>query len=213
MFNLFENEIVPLFYTRSADNLPRAWIHRMKNSIKWIAPRFNTHRMVAEYASRFYKPAAHTWESFMFSGMEKAKSLANWKNRLRQEWNSVKIEDVEVQVHNGKNFEPLNGSTGALEVGAELQITARVGLGRLNPDDVSVQIYHGIVDSWGNINQGCIKQMTNETAAKKENTHLFSGTIKCSRSGKCGFALRVLPKHEDLAEPYEPGLVVWENNN
>jgi len=213
VFNLFENEIVPLFYTRSADNLPRAWIHRMKNSIKWIAPRFNTHRMVAEYTSRFYKPAAHTWESFMDSGMEKAKSLANWKSRLRQEWGNVKIEDVDVQVRVGKNFEPLNGSAGSLEVGADLQITATVDLGKLSPDDVSVQIYHGSVDSWGSINHGVIKQMTSDAAAKKDKGHLFTGTIKCSRSGKCGFALRVLPKHEDLAEPYEPGLVVWENNN
>jgi hypothetical protein len=55
--------------------------------------------------------------------------------------------------------------------------------------------------------------MTSDAAAKKDKGHLFTGTIKCSRSGKCGFALRVLPKHEDLAEPYEPGLVVWENNN
>jgi hypothetical protein len=48
---------------------------------------------------------------------------------------------------------------------------------------------------------------------KKENPHLFAGTIKCTRSGKCGFALRVLPKHDDLVEPYEQGLITWESAN
>ena len=57
IYNMLENEVIPLFYTRSADNLPRAWIRRVKNSIKWIAPRFNTHRMVAEYTRKFYNPA------------------------------------------------------------------------------------------------------------------------------------------------------------
>jgi len=52
IYNILENEVVPLFYTRSADNLPRGWIRRIKNSIKWITPRFNTDRMVMDYTQR-----------------------------------------------------------------------------------------------------------------------------------------------------------------
>jgi starch phosphorylase len=221
VFNLLENEIIPLFYTRSADHLPRAWIHRMKNAIKWIAPRFSTHRMVAEYTNRFYRPAAQRWLAFVESGMTKAKNLAAFKNRARQEWNNVKIEDVDVQMKEGKANVPLNGNAASLTVGTELQITANVRLGGLNPNDVAVQIYHGAVDSWGNISQGSIKDMeyaqlsgsTALTEVKKEGPYQFTGTIKCTRSGKCGFALRVLPKHEDLVEPYEPGLITWEATN
>jgi glycogen phosphorylase len=213
VFNLFENEIVPLFYTCSADNLPRAWIHRMKNSIKWIAPRFNTHRMVAEYASRFYKPAAQTWLTFMESKMQKAKDLAAWKNKLRQEWNNIKIEDVDVQVKNGKAAVPLGSNTASLEVGSELQITANVRLGGLNPQDVSVQIYHGVVDSWENINHGCVKNMENTDQNKKEGAYQFKGTIKCTHSGKSGFAIRVMPKQDDLVESFEADLITWESAN
>ena len=54
IYNLLEDEVIPLFYTRSADDLPRAWIHRVKNSIKWIAPHFNTHRMVHQYVLNSY---------------------------------------------------------------------------------------------------------------------------------------------------------------
>jgi starch phosphorylase len=114
---------------------------------------------------------------------------------------------------------PFSGSTVSLEVGSELQITANVRLGGLSPQDVSVQIYHGAVDSWGNINHGSVKHMenaeqTSESSVepnKKENSHRFSGTIKCTHSGKCGFAIRVMPKHEDLVEPYEPSLIAWES--
>jgi len=211
IFNLFENEIVPLFYTRSGDNLPRAWIHRMKNSIKYITPRFNTHRMVAEYASRFYKPAAQMWQTFEESGMKKAKDLSGWKDRIRQEWNNVKVEDVDVQMRNGKGVVPMGSNTTSVEVGCELQISANVRLGKLKPKDVSVQIYHGIVDSWGNIDHGSVKHMTD--TEQKENSHLFTGTIRCTRSGKCGFAIRVIPRHEELAEVYEPGLITWESTN
>ncbi|HBG26386.1 MAG TPA: alpha-glucan phosphorylase [Phycisphaerales bacterium] len=214
IFNLFENEIVPLFYTHSSDNLPRAWIHRMKNSIKWIVPRFNTHRMVADYTNKFYKPAAAKWESFISSNMEKVKSAAILKNRLQSEWSNIKIDDVDVLVRNGKSAVSLNGNAARLEVGCELQITANVSLGKLSPDDVNVQIYHGPVDSWGSINRGGVKQMAcSAPSPTKSDCYTFTGTIKCNHSGKCGFAVRVLPDHKELADPYEPGMIVWESSN
>ena len=213
IFNLFENEIVPLFYTHSTDNLPRAWISRMKNSIKWIVPRFNTHRMVAEYTARFYKIAAEKWDSLASSDMEKVKAAATLKNRLKEEWKNIKIEDVDVQVKTGKTAVTLNGNANGLEVGSELEITASVRLGGLGPDDVSVQIYHGAVDSWGNINRGTVKEMTHSTEKNSQNTCVFTGTIKCARSGKCGFAVRVLPGAKELADPYEPGMIIWESAN
>jgi starch phosphorylase len=213
IFNLFENEIVPLFYSHSSDNLPRAWIYRMKNSIKWIAPRFNTHRMVAEYSTKFYKPAAEKWDTLISSSMEKVKTTTALKNRLREEWKNIKIDDVDAQVKNDKTSVSLNGNAASLEVGCELDITATVELGGLNPDDVSVQIYHGAVDSWGNISRGSVKEMSHSAEKSKENTCTYTGTIKCTRSGKCGFAVRVLPDTKVLADPYEPGMIVWESTN
>jgi starch phosphorylase len=213
IFDLFENEIVPLFYTHSADNLPRAWIYRMKNSIKWIAPRFNTHRMVAEYCNTFYKPAAERWDSLIAAGMEKVKNAANLKNRLKEEWKNIKIDDVDVQVKNNGETIPLNGNASRLQVGCELEITAKIELGELKPDDISVQIYHGTVDSWGNISRGSIKEMAGSAEKTPQNTCTYSGTIKCTRSGKCGFAVRVLPGAKELADQYEPGMIVWESTN
>jgi starch phosphorylase len=169
--------------------------------------------MVAEYTNRFYKPAAQTWLAFVESGMQKAKDLAAWKNRLRQEWNNVKIEDVDVQTRCGKSAVPLNGDTSSLEVGSELQITANVRLGALSPQDVSVQIYYGAVDSWGGINHGSVKNMESTEQNKKDGPCIFTGTIKCTHSGKSGFAIRVMPKREDMAESIDPALITWESPN
>jgi starch phosphorylase len=53
-----ENEIAPLFYMRDANNLPRGWVRKMKDAIQTIAPRFSTRRMVKEYVTKYYVPAA-----------------------------------------------------------------------------------------------------------------------------------------------------------
>jgi starch phosphorylase len=51
-------EVVPLFYDRDADGLPRAWIARVKRAIRTLGWRFSAHRMVMDYVTRAYIPAA-----------------------------------------------------------------------------------------------------------------------------------------------------------
>ncbi len=58
LYEVLENEVVPLFYRREDDGLPIEWIGRMKNSISSLAWRFSSHRMVMDYARVGYIPAA-----------------------------------------------------------------------------------------------------------------------------------------------------------
>ncbi len=51
--------------------------------------------------------------------------------------------------------------------------------------------------------------MTPQQPARRAATWLFKGTIPCRSSGQYGYAVRVLPRHPDLGNPFEPGLVVW----
>jgi len=57
-YTTLEREIVPLYYARDANDIPREWVRKMKNAIKTLAPRFSTMRMVKEYVTRYYAPAA-----------------------------------------------------------------------------------------------------------------------------------------------------------
>ena len=50
--------MIPLFYDRDADGLPRGWIERMMNSIATLAWRFSAHRMVMDYVQNGYLVAA-----------------------------------------------------------------------------------------------------------------------------------------------------------
>jgi len=58
LYRTLEREVVPLFYTRNVDGLPRAWIARMKRSIRTLGWRFNADRMVMDYVRCCYLPAA-----------------------------------------------------------------------------------------------------------------------------------------------------------
>jgi len=196
IYDLLEQEIVPLFYTRSSDNLPRGWLKAIKRSMTTIGPFFNTSRMVQEYMEKCYAPSAERYERLTRENLKRATQLAQWRRRLVQAWSQIRVEHVE--------------SNGAdpMHVGAHLDVHARVNLGSLTPDDVEVQLYHGIVDNMGQIPQPATAPMS-ANGTKQGSAWTFHGTIPCRTSGQHGFTVRVLPKNADLPNPFEPGLVCW----
>jgi starch phosphorylase len=54
LYRVLEHEVIPLYYDRDRDGLPRKWIAMMKRSIQTLVPLYNSDRMVEEYASRIY---------------------------------------------------------------------------------------------------------------------------------------------------------------
>ena len=123
IYDMLENEVIPLFYTRSADNLPRAWIRRVKNSVKWIAPRFNTHRMVAEYTRRFYNLAASKWRFLTAEACARARAFSSWKSSVREAWTEFAVKDVIMEVHNGDG----NKSSTPNNPNSKLVLSCRLG--------------------------------------------------------------------------------------
>jgi len=168
----------------------------MKRSIASLNPVYNTGRMVAEYATTCYVPSAQRYSRLTADNLAKARSLAQWRQSLMRAWNQVRVENVE--------------ATGAdpLHVGGQLEVKARVSLGNLSPNDVEVQLFHGIVDSLGEIPQPHTVTMSHN-GDRSGNSWIFKGTIPCRTSGQHGYAVRVLPKNGDLANALEPGLVCW----
>lgn len=58
LYRLLEEEIVPRFYERDSNGVPRRWMQIVKEAIRTVAPRFCARRMVKQYASEFYAPMA-----------------------------------------------------------------------------------------------------------------------------------------------------------
>jgi starch phosphorylase len=58
LYRALHDEVIPLFYQRDRDGLPRGWVKRMKRAIRTLGWRFNADRMVMDYTQRCYLPAA-----------------------------------------------------------------------------------------------------------------------------------------------------------
>jgi len=58
LYRVLREEVIPLYYQRDQDGLPRGWIKRMKRTIRTLGWRFNADRMVMDYTQKCYIPAA-----------------------------------------------------------------------------------------------------------------------------------------------------------
>jgi starch phosphorylase len=165
--------------------------------MKKLGPIFNTHRMVQEYFEKFYESSLNKRLVLSDKNWEQVKKLSEWKEYVKENWSSVKVEKLQTNKNGEEVF-----------VGEDYNITADVNLGNLTPDDVEVQIYFGPVDKLNN--PQTYSTVVMKPISEKGNPHyLFSGNIKSIKSGHQGYTIRIVPKHPLLINPFELGVVYW----
>jgi starch phosphorylase len=197
LYRLLEEELVPLFYDRDPEGLPRGWIARMKRSIATVGPFFNTTRMVEEYARKLYAPAAARSQELAADGLAAARALVAWRTRVNAEWSHVRVESV------------TEHAPRPLRTGQELAVTADVRLGALSPDEVLVEAYHGRLHGEHTLTDGVALPLRC-LGPLGEGRYRYEGTIPAQESGEHAFAVRVLPRHDALAGKFATRLLAWQ---
>ncbi len=194
LYNVMEQDIVPLFYDRGRDTLPRLWIGKVKASMKKLAKFFNTRRMVREYAEKYYLPEYERAHEMTHPDLKRGLAFAAWRNGIEKSWSGVKVVRVDVP-------------SDTVKVGQQVEVKAVVNLGQLQAGDVTVQLYYGPLNTDGDIDTGTAVDM--QHVSNKNGDYVYSTKISCDNSGNRGLSVRVLPNHDFLPTPFIPGLITW----
>jgi starch phosphorylase len=155
--------------------------------------------MVRQYAEEYYKPSAALYRYLSENSLARARALAKSRARVRERWPQVKIRNIQ---HTKQGLD-------GLSVGSQLKVEAELDLAGLDPEEVLVEIYHGLVDPKREFQNGHKTPMSVASSSRGDRLYTFEGTIPCEQSGLYGYSVRVMPKHPDLAEPRNMGLVHW----
>ncbi|GHT52362.1 alpha-glucan phosphorylase [Spirochaetia bacterium] len=196
LYDLLERDIIPLFYQRGRDGLPREWIKRMKNSMREIGQSMSSHRMLMDYSNNFYFPALKNYRRMVKDDYAESRSLAAYFGKLRQSWDGLKIVSID------SNARPV------MQRGDSLTVTARIELGPISPDELQVELYHGSVSNQSTEIQNARKTEM-KAVGQEGSAHLFQVRIECADTGMQGHTVRILPKHEALVHPYRTGFIKW----
>jgi starch phosphorylase len=198
LYDLLESEIVPAFYERSADGLPRRWIAYMKSAIGTLSYSFNTQRMVKDYTADLYSTAHERCQRLVADGAERARELAAWFSRVEQAWANVRVEAVDAV------------GDGEIHVGGQISVRTQVRLGGLAPEEVAVELYLGSLNADGEIAEAMTIRMEPVAQAQQEGAYIFEAKeVPCHRRGRNGYTVRIRPFHCDEARPFLPGLIRW----
>ena len=195
LYELLAKSVAPLFYDAGADGVPAGWIEMIRHNLRTLGPRVQADRMVGDYVTTLYAPAAEASRVLAASGYHSARDLAAWKERVRQGWPAVSIEHVEAD-----GAEP--------SLGAVLDVRVTVALGTLSSADVSVEVVYGRPGDSDEILDPSYVTLTPDDAAPGQHTR-FSGVVELGRPGPFGYTVRVLPTHPLLNSRAELGLVTY----
>ncbi|MDP8938436.1 MAG: alpha-glucan family phosphorylase [Actinomycetota bacterium] len=195
LFDLLERQVVPQFYDALAGRAPRRWLQRVRHSLGTLGPAVSASRMVRDYVAQMYEPAAVRADSMLAEGARRARDLAAWKKRVMTGWDAVHIDAVETD-------------TDVVDLGQARQVTATVGLGPLGPDDVHVQVVHGLVGSTDELLDTSVATMA-LSGPNGDGRHRYEGSFTCERAGRYGFTVRAVPAHPDAISFADAGRVTW----
>jgi len=200
LYELLAKSVAPLFYDAGPDGVPHGWVDMMRHELRTLGPLVRADRMVGEYVTALYGPAAQSSRKLAAEQNEAARDLAAWKARVRQAWPSVRVEHVEA---NG--VEP--------SLGAVLHVRVVAALGELSPSDVSVEVVYGRPGDDDEILDPSQAPLTADPMSAPDGAPgqpvRFSGSVELAQPGPLGYTVRILPAHSLLPNQAELGLVTY----
>ena len=182
LYDLLENEIIPEFYDRDGDGIPRRWIARVRESMATLTPRFSTNRMLRDYLVRYYLPGAVAYRER--AGRDAARIVA-WRETLDARWDELRFLDYSAETTDGPE-------------GQRLSFQAKVSAGRVPVDAFRVQAYAEPGE-------------THTLEQNRGGPHgVFSYTATIPAGRPVGdYTLRIVPQYPGARVPLECDHILW----
>lgn len=194
LYAILEREVVPLYYARDAEGLPRGWLARVKEAVATVAPRFNAQRMVKDYVTRYYQPAARRGGLLAADGYRGAIELAAWRARVAKQWPEVYF-----------GAKPVEDTL--RRIGEDFEVSAVLNPRGLSDDEIRVEV---VYSSEGD----ALQHGLHVVPMDKLESYADGGTLYRARftpelSGRLAYGVRAYAVHPTLASPVDAAAVRW----
>lgn len=197
IYNLLEDEIVPLFFNRNNKGLPCEWLQYIRKSFSGIVPQFTMKRMMNEYFDKYYIKLAKRSGEMCKDSFAMARELTTWKRKISRNWEI--IETVEINLP--------DSTRQPLILGEDFYASVTLDIKELKPSDLKLDLVFG--------------QKVNDTVEKplffasmkpdsfSDGKAVFSCVIPSSQAGVYDYAIRMRPDHPNLPHAQDLNLIRW----
>lgn len=191
LYGLLEREIVPEFYRRDNEGIPRKWVARMRESMARLTPAFSTNRVVRQYTDDYYVSAASSFKDRAQKQGAQGAALLQWQRDLTQHWPALRFAAATLEQKGGK-----------------YHFQAQVFLGELDPSAVSVELY-------ANGQNGSAPERHSMTRGDRipnsQNGFTYIVSLPTNRPA-ADYTPRLIPQHPGARVPLEAPYILWHNS-
>lgn len=198
LYSLLEDKVVPLYFERDADNRPHNWLLRVRKAMQTLIAQYSSHRMLRDYLSDYYIPAATSHQEIRSNHYALARHLTHWKQDVNVRFGSVQMDTIRIE----------GIKEDSLLDGQSLHVAVTVHPGSMKLDELLVQLVAGPGDGSTFTETPDVVEMQPENEGV-DGTMTFVCTYTPSRSGTHVYGVRVMPCTEGLSSPLETRLVLW----
>jgi starch phosphorylase len=189
LYDLLEREVAPEFYARDGENIPTAWVARIRQSMARLTPRFSANRAVLQYTEEHYLPAAAAYRVRAANQGATGSKIVDWQRSLDEHWDALRFGAMKVE-------------TGETEHTFELQ----VDLNGLDPRAVRVELY---AEGLGGEAPVRHQMVSLSRSAESSQANVYGASIPATRPA-ADFAARLIPYFEGVAAPLEAAKILWQ---
>ncbi|MDY0185994.1 MAG: alpha-glucan family phosphorylase [Desulfuromonadaceae bacterium] len=189
LYNLLEQKVIPEFYTRDAQGVPRAWVARMRESMARLTPHYSANRAVREYTEQRYLPAAAAYRERIAENGAVGRRIVDWRQALERKLGALRFGEVKVT----PQYE---------QYAYEVQLY----LNDLDPHAVRVELYAAGVNGEALVQQ---EMRYSGQAEGVSGCALYRAAVPTTRPS-ADYIARVVPYFEGVAVPLEAAEIVWQ---
>jgi starch phosphorylase len=96
LYSLLEDQIIPEYYERDTNGIPKQWVNRIRESMALLTPHFSVNRTVREYTEKHYIPAASNFKLRTTNNGIEGKKLVEWEHRLSKDWDKIHFGETRI---------------------------------------------------------------------------------------------------------------------
>jgi starch phosphorylase len=188
LYHLLEEDIIPAFYERDSEGIPRSWVAHMRASMAELTPQFSANRMMREYVDELYSEAAERYQKRTANKAQQAVLFCHWRDALMKSWHKLRFGSLDVQRQDNLYL-----------------MTVTVYLDDIDPETVQVQLYADQEDGAGP--EIHVMEM-GEAVAGTVNGYLFRASLPARRPAE-HYTPRIIPYFKGATVPLEAAKILW----
>ena len=191
LYRLLEDQVIPEFYSRDENDIPRTWVARVRKSMSRLTPIYSANRSLREYVERFYIPAATAYQQRAHNRGALALQMNAWRQAIEAGWQSLRFGRVAIGTRSGCHH-----------------FSVEVALGAVQPSAVCVELYADPLSGQPPFRQE-MAPLQRLDGTGTDAMALYAASVPALRAA-ADYTARIVPRFPGINVPLEAPMILWQ---